>query len=406
MADLSILSVGLVLLTASVVAIVSRRFGLPYSVGLVFAGIALTAFPAGIELPLTRDLIFSVFLPPLIFEAALQLQWQPFRRNLPLTASLAFAGVILAAIVVAAGMHLIIGWSWLGAGLFAVLIAATDPVSVIAAFKEMKVERRLSMVVESESLLNDGVAALGFGLLLSIAAGSAVTPLAIVGSLIWTIGGGIAAGIAVAGGALLLAGRTDDHLVEITLTTIAAYGSFLLAEHFHASGVLGSLSAGLLVRHVGLPHALSESGHGHVIAFWEFAAFLANSFVFILIGVQEAQQPIASVLWAAATAVVLVLLGRAIAVYPLAALFRRTSLRIELSYQHVLVWGGLRGALALALALALPIELAERSSIIAVAFAVVAFSIFAQGLSMPWLIRKLDLMRDPISAGARPTKRG
>lgn len=389
--DFLIFTLGLVLLTASLVAIVCRRLKMPYSAGLVIAGIALALLPNAAKLPLTRDLIFNIFLPPLIFEAALHLKWKAFWRDLPITAGLAFPGVVIAASVVAAGMHFLIGWGWIGAALFGVLIAATDPVSVIASFREMKVERRLSMLVETESLLNDGAAAVGFALLLAIAAGEAITPLALIGSLLWTVIGGVATGLLVAGGLLILAGRTEDHLVEITLTTIAAYGSFLLAEHLKMSGVLASLSAGLLVGNFGMMRSISESGRGHVLAFWEYAAFLANSVVFILIGNQEAHQNLTFVAGAAAAAIVLVLAARALAVYPICALFTRSKLRIESTHQHILVWGGLRGALALALALALPESVMERGEIITVAFAVVAFSIFVQGLTMPWLIRRLRL---------------
>ncbi|WP_428540350.1 cation:proton antiporter [Rhodopila sp.] len=393
MPHFSIYSLGLLLLIATVVAMVSRRLRLPYSVGLVIAGIGLALLPKTVELPLTRDLIFNIFLPPLVFEAALQLEWGAFRWNLPLTLGLAFPGVVIAAAFVAVGMHFAIGWSWIGSALFGVLIAATDPVSVIASFREMKVAPRLSMIVESESLLNDGAAAVGFSLVAAIAAGAAMTPMAIAGSLLWTVAGGIMSGVAVATLVLLMAWRTEDHMVEITLTTIAAYGSFLIAEHFHMSGVLASLTAGLVIGNLGWMRALSESGRTHILAFWEYAAFLVNSLVFILIGSHEARQPIVPLAGAAAVAVALVLLGRALAVYPLAALFSGTRTRIDARYQHVLVWGGLRGALALALALALPLNVAERQEILVVSFAVVAFSIFVQGLTMPWLIRRLGLLR-------------
>lgn len=393
--EFSIFTLGLVLLTASLVAIVSRRLRLPYSVGLVTAGIALALLPVSVDLPLSRDLIFNVFLPPLVFEAALQLDWKAFRRNLPLTGLLAFVGVALAAGVVAAGMHYAAGWSWIGAALFGALISATDPVSVIAAFREMSVERRLSMIVESESLLNDGAAAVAFALLVGIAAGQDLAPASIAISLAWTVAGGVAVGLAVAGALLLIAGRTDDRLVEITLTTIAAYGSFLLAEHFHMSGVLATLSAGLLAGNVGMMRSIAEANREHVIGFWEYVAFLANSVVFILIGGHEAHQHIEQVAATAAIAIALVLVARALSVYLLSAAFNPTALRIDARYQHVLVWGGLRGALALALALALPENVAERGVIVAVAFAVVAFSIFVQGLTMPWLIRRLGLTASP-----------
>ena len=391
MNDDHILALGLLLLTASLVAMVTRRFDLPYSIGLVAAGVMLGFLPISIGVPLSRDLIFTVLLPPLIFEAALQLQWPAFRRELPATLLLAFVGVAVAAGAVTLGLRGLLGWSWIGAGLFGTLIAATDPVAVIAAFKEMKVEQRLSLIVESESLLNDGAAAVGFGLLTILATGGSGSPASILGVLLWTVLGGVAVGAVVALALLFLAGRTVDHLVEITLTNIVAYGSFLVAERLGMSGVLATLTAGLLVRNVGWRSAISESGRGHVLAFWAYAAFLANSVVFILIGGNEAHQPIAAFAGAASVAIILGLAGRALAVYPLCALLLRTRLRISLRYQHVLFWGGLRGALALALALALPETVPERQEIIVVAFSVVAFSIFVQGLTMPWLIRRLGI---------------
>ena len=401
MEGFSIPTLGVLLLVASLVAMLSRRLHLPYSVGLVTAGVALALLPTGPQPPLSRELIFNILLPPLIFEAALQLEWRPFRRELPLTLVLAFLGVLIASAVVAAGMHFLLGWSLIGAALFGVLISATDPVSVIAAFKEMKVEPRLGMVVESESLLNDGAAAVLFAVLLAIAAGGATGPGTVSLSFLWIVFGGIGAGVLVAGAVLLIAGRTEDHLVEITLTTIAAYGSFLLAEHFHTSGVLASLAAGLMVGNVGWMGSISDSGRGHVLSFWEYGAFLANSFVFILIGINEAQQPIGLVTVPALLAIGLVLLGRVAAVYPLAALFSRSKLRLDSRYQHVLFWGGLRGALALALALALPTSIPEHREILMLAFAVVAFSIFVQGLTMPWLLRRFRLNSNA-EAGADP----
>lgn len=399
MSGIPVVVLGGILLAASIVAILSRRLHFPYSVGLVLAGMVLALLPVSINVPLSRELLFTFFLPPLIFQAAIELKWRYFRRNLPATLLLAFPGVALAGAVVAVGTHYLLGWSWIGAGLFGVLIAATDPVSVIAAFREMKAQPRLSLLVESESLLNDGAAAVGFGVLVAIAEGAPGTPLSVAGSLMWTVIGGVVAGGAVAGTLLTIAGRTEDHLVEITLTTLAAYGSFLLAEHFGMSGVLATLTAGLLVGNLGWRGAISQSGRGHVLAFWEYAAFLANSIIFILIGSHEAHAPLALFSGAAAVAILLTLLGRAAAVYPLCALLRPTALRIEAGYQHVLVWGGLRGALALALALALPASLAERGEIIVVAFAVVAFSIFVQGLTMPWLTRRLGLVGHQ---GAKP----
>jgi monovalent cation:H+ antiporter, CPA1 family len=403
MNETSLAPIGVLLMVACLIAMLSRRLGLPYIVGLVVAGFVIALLPNSPDMPLSRDLIFNILLPPLVFEAALQLDWQRFRAELPLTLTLAFLGVAIAAAVVAAGMHWMIGWSWIGAALFGVLIAATDPVSVIASFREMGCLPRVSMVVEAESLLNDGVAAVGFAVLVAIAQGGSPGPASVVPAFLWTLGGGLAIGLAVSFAILMILGRTNDPLVEITLTTIVAYGSFLLAEHLHASGIISALAAGLLVGGLGSKKFVSKEGRQRLDSAWEYFAFLANSFVFILIGMSVASQPLRLLgFTSACIAILLVLVGRALSVYPVSALFTRSRWRIKASFQHTLVWGGLRGALALALALTVPPSVPERGAIILAAFVVVAFSILVQGLTMPWLIRRLALNKaepsEPVAA--------
>jgi len=305
--------------------------------------------------------------------------------------SIAFVGTLLSAFVVAAGMHWLVGWGWQASTLFGALIAATDPVSVIAMMKEQKAERRLRFLMESESLVNDGVAAVLFALAVAWIAGAESNAATVATSLVTIAGGGVLCGLAVAGGLLLIAGRSDDHLVEIALTMLAAYGSFLIAEKFHVSGVLATLAAGMLVGNWGRGRRLTEAGGEAMVRFWDFAAFLANSVVFLLIGSREAAEPLGMALVPAAIGTALVLAGRMIAVYPITALFRRSALATSRITQHILFWGGLRGALALALALAAPASLPEHNELVSVAFAVVAFSIFVQGLTVPALLRRSKL---------------
>ena len=407
MEGIALAPIGVLLLVACLIAMLTRRLGFPYIVGLVVAGFLIAFMPSSPQLPLSRELIFNVLLPPLVFEAALQLDWKRFRGELPLTLTLAFAGVGIAALVVAAGMHMLIGWSWIGAALFGVLIAATDPVSVIAAFREMGCLPRVSMVVESESLLNDGVAAVGFAMLSAIAVGASPSAGSVIPAFAWTLGGGVAIGLLVSAAILVIAGRTNDPLVEITLTTIAAYGSFLIAEHFKSSGIISALTAGLLVGSFGT-RFLSAQGRDRVGWAWEYFAFLANSFVFILIGMSVANQPLRQLGSASAViAIVLVLAGRGLSIYPLSALFSGSRWKLPPSFQHTLFWGGLRGALALALALAVPTSVAERNAIILTAFVVVAFSILVQGLTMPMLIKRFDLAgKEPDEAVAAPSAAG
>lgn len=388
MAHFDIVTLGLLLLVACIVAIVSRRIGLPYSVGLVAAGIALSMSGYRSGITLTPELIFTVLLPPLVFEAALHLRWDQFKREAPLVLSLAFMGTLLSALVVAAGMHWLADWSWQAALLFGALIAATDPVSVIAMMKEQQADKRLRFLMESESLVNDGAAAVLFTLVAAWIAAGATDGGSIALGLVKTVGGGVACGFAVAAGLLSIAGRSDDYLVETTLTMLAAYGSFLVAEKLGVSGVLATVTAGMLVGNWGRGSQITDHGREAMVSFWDFAAFLANSVIFLLIGSREATQPIATYLVPAAIGVFLVLLGRVVAIYPITALFARTPLRVDRLTQHILFWGGLRGGLAMALALAAPAALAERDELVSVAFAVVAFSIFIQGMTVPSLLRR------------------
>jgi CPA1 family monovalent cation:H+ antiporter len=387
--ELSVQTVALLLLIAAIVAMLTRRLRLPYSVGLVAAGIILATLPFTPKVNLTKELIFTALLPPLLFEAAFYIHWNELRRDFSVIAVLATLGVMLSASVTAAGMHYMAHWQWLGALVFGVLIAATDPVSVIATFKEAKAHGRLLVLIEAESLLNDGTAAVAFGVVVALASGQQFSSIEITATLLKTIGGGILCGGAVALGALLLAGRTDDHLVEITFTTVAAYGSFLVADYLGLSGVLATITAGLVMGKLKSLNAISERGREAVQDFWEYAAFVANSLVFLLIGMREAQQNFVAIWVPALIAVGLVTLGRAAAIYPCCLLFSRSSRRVTMRHQHVLFWGGLRGAVALALSLGLPPDLPRREEIVTISFAVVAFSVFVQGLTMAPFLRRM-----------------
>lgn len=385
--ELSLNTFAFLLMVAAVVAIVATRLRLPYSVGLVLAGIALASLPLHATFPITRHLLFLVLLPPLVFETAYHMSWRVLRRDLPVVLVLATLGVAIAAFVTAAGMHWLVKWRWASALAFGMLIAATDPVSVIATFKEAKVGGRLELLLVAESLFNDGTAAVGFSVVLMHATGQGLGHFGAFGATLVVITGSVLCGLAATGAALLLAKYTSDHLLQITLATVAAYGSFLLAENFEFSGVLATLVSGLVCGNIGVLSALSPRGNEAISAVFEFMAFVANSLVFLFIGVQCAAHPFWTLLMPVAVAIALVVLGRAVTVYGICAWFMRSAWRVESWHQHMLVWGGLRGALALALALGLPATFPDRDAIIAIAFAVVAFSIFVQGMTMMPLLR-------------------
>jgi CPA1 family monovalent cation:H+ antiporter len=385
---------------AILVALAARRLRLPYTVGLVLAGAALAATRSHAGLALTHDLIFDVVLPPLLFEAALNLRWSDLRRDLVPVVALSTIGVALCALVVAGGLIALLGWPPESALVFGALISATDPIAVLALLKETSVTGRLRLLIEAESLFNDGAAAVLFTLILIWAAhdpANAQGPVAAVTTFAVVAGGGLATGFGVGLIAVMLAGTSDDHLVETALTAVAAFGSFLIAEHFGASGVLASVAAGLTMGNLGVlmqkeRFGLSITPHGRVfvLEFWEFAAFLANSLVFLLIGSAMATIDFAREGFLALMLVIaLALLGRAAAVYPISFAFARTRWAIPRNQQHLMWWGGLRGALALALALALPADLPLRDDILISAFAVVAFSVIVQGLTAPLALKAL-----------------
>ena len=381
---------------AIVVAIAARQFRLPYTVGLVIVGAILTLSKPGFVPHLTHDLIFDLLLPPLLFEAALSMSWRELQRDFFPIAVLATLGTVIAACVVTGGMVWLLDWPAPSALVFGVLIAATDPVAIIAMFKDNKLKGRLCLLVEGESLLNDGAAAVLFVMALAWAqaAGHTQASFATVTTLVRIVLGGVIIGAVFGGVAVLVAKRTSEHLIEGALTMVAAYGSFSAADYFDVSGVLATVTAGLVLGNLDLLSSdkkgyLSLKGREFVISFWEFAAFLANSVVFLLIGIDVAAMPFQSygvpVLLAS---IALVLLGRGLVVYPLSLLFLRSRWEISLREQHVLWWGGLRGALGLALALSLPQTLPLRHEIVVVTFGVVAFSIVVQGLTMPLLLRR------------------
>ena len=388
------------LCVAILVAMLARRLSLPYTVGLVITGVGLAITRLETGAMLTHDFILDVILPPLLFEAAINIRWRELTRDMLPVLTFSTLGLVVSAAIVAAGMVFLLSWPVAPALIFGVLIAATDPIAVIALFKDIGVVGRLRLLVESESLFNDGVAAVLFGLALAwtqAPEGGSIGGEAFAASLTMVAGGGIFIGTACGAAAMAIAWRTSDHLVETALTVVAAYGSFLLAESLHLSGVLATVSAGLLMGNLGAlvnaekSVALSFQGREFVVAFWDFAAFIANSLVFLLIGLRVAGMALTDVGWTIVpVAILLVLVGRAATVYALCLLFARSRWAVPMRDQHVLWWGGLRGALALALALALPISVPFNSDILIATFGVVTFSVVIQGLTMPVLMKRLN----------------
>jgi CPA1 family monovalent cation:H+ antiporter len=237
--------------------------------------------------------------------------------------------------------------------------------------------------------MNDGTAAVLFGLGLAffqshnVQVGSGVLSFFTI-----TIGGSLC-GMFFGGIALLIAGRSYDHLVECTVSLVAAFMSFWVGDHFHLSGILATMSAGIMIGNLGSMRIITAKGRESVEIVWEIAAFIANSIIFILIGLHLAHDNFVILWLPILIAIVIVLLGRVLSVYPCCALFSKSKIKVEINHQHILVWGGLRGAIALALSLSLPPDFPGRDMIITTTLAVVAFSVIVQGLTMKPLMTKL-----------------
>ncbi len=379
------------LLIASLVAMAVRRFRIPYTVALVVVGSLITSQSA-LKFDLTPELILALFVPPLVFEAAFHLNIRDLRRNLPGILLLAVPGVILTTLIIGGVLSLGILLTLPMALLFGTLMAATDPVSIVSLFRTLGVPKRLAVLVEGESLFNDGTAIVIFNLMLIFALTGQFDLAGSITDFLRVSSGGIAIGVALGWIVSQLIVRVDDYLIETTLTTVLAFGAYLLAEQFHFSGVLAVVAAGLINGNIG-SQGMSPTTRIVLYNFWEYVAFLANSLVFLLIGLQvNVSSLVASwqpVLWAIAA----VLVARLIVVYGLSWLVNRVSEPIPMSWQHVLNWSGLRGAISLALALSLPVSLgSNRDLLLVMAFGVVLFTLLVQSITMSPLIRRLHII--------------
>jgi CPA1 family monovalent cation:H+ antiporter len=384
------------LLIASLVAIVVRRLHIPYTVALVVVGLLLTT-QSTVDFALTPELILALFVPPLVFEAAFHLNFTELRRNLPQILVLAVPGVILTTLIVGGLLSFGTMLSLPAALVFGALISATDPVAVVALFRLLGVPKRLAVLVEGESLLNDGTALVLFNLMLAVALTGKFDLMNSVADFVRVAAGGIVLGILLGWGVSRLIARIDDYLIEITLTTVLAYGSYLLAEQFHFSGVLAVVAAGLITGSLG-PQGMSPTTRIVLYNFWEYVTFLVNSLVFLLIGLEVDLHALLSgwqpILWAIGA----VLLARLIVVYGLSWITGRLTEPVSLRWRHILAWGGLRGALSLALALSLPAAFGpDRELLRTMAFGVTLFTLLVQATTMNLLVRRLGIITiDPV----------
>ena len=377
----------------------AERLRIPYTVALVIGGLALGSMRLPIVATLvsqqpdwlTPNIVLVIFLPALLFEGSLKLQLRQLRENARPILLLATIGVLAATLITGSAAHWFLGLPLLVALVFGAVTAATDPISVLSIFKEVAVPKRLSIIVEGESLFNDGTAAVLFGVLVAGVASGSLSISAGVRNFLVEVVGGMAVGAGLGYLFSKFMQRISDPAIEITLTTVLAYSSYLASQTLHLSGVIGTVAAGLTVGNLGTRSGMSPRTRIALWSFWEYLSFIVNSLVFLLIGLQVRVGTLLRDWRAVLLAIATIILGRALSVYGLLAVSNLFGCKVPTRWQHVLVAGGIRGALALALALSLARSFPYREQILAMTFGVVAFTIIVQGLAIRPLLRLLGM---------------
>lgn len=380
----------ILLLVATGVTLITRHFRIPYITGLVLAGLAITELiPHRIRLD--SALIFNLFLPILLFEATINTDISRLRSTIKPIVLLAGPGVLLCTGITSVLLKFELGIAWIPALLVGVILSITDTALVISVFKEVPVPHRLATLVEGESLLNDDVALVLFSLILTVYQTGSLSPLDAIQEFLLVIIGGSLVGAALGYLSVGLFRQTDDPLGGILLTVAVALGAFQVGQLLGVSGVVAVVVAGLIVGNIGLSQTISPSSQVTLFSFWEYAAFGVNTFIFLLIGLEINLITLWQTLPGVLLALIAYQVGRALTVYPLLSSVRFFDRPIPMRWRHILFVGNIKGSLSTALALSLPLGLPQREQLIAIILGIVLLSLVGQGLTLPWVVRRLKL---------------
>ena len=389
------------LAVASGVALLTRRLtAVPYSVALVILGVAVAALRPPVEATIEPDLILAVLLPALVFEAAYRTDIRILAANLPAVALLAIPGVLISAAAVALVLELLTGLPFGLAFLVGTMLAATDPAAILSVVGRLGVPRSLTTLVEAESLFNDGTGIVIFVLALQALDTGLDGGQIVVGLVVTTV---VSSAIGVGVGFVtsrLMAG-IEDHLIELTLSMVAAYGSYLVAAQLGQSGLIATVACGLVLGTYGRRVGISRRAAEAIDTVWEFLAFLGTTLVFLLIGLAIGLPQLIASAGAAGAALVALIVARAVVVYGLlggaAGILTRIGWMraVPRGWLHLVAWSGLRGAVSVALALSLPPGLPQRETLQGIVFGCVLFTLLLQGTSSQLLVSRMRLEREP-----------
>lgn len=389
--------VALLILVALLIAMpliefISRRLRLQYTVAMVAVGLAVSALPLRGHFEVSPALAVTILLPGLVFEAAYRLDAVELRRTFGGVALLAVPGVIVCAAVVAVVLHLATGLPLGESFIVGAIVSATDPVAVVATMRQLKAPPRLVTLIDAESLFNDGTAVLVYAIALgALGGGNSLSDdaLSFVVGIVASVAIGAAVGLLIA----RVAALTTDHLIELTLTLLAAYGTYVLADLLHQSGIISVVVAGIVIGTYGRRTSFSDRAREAIDTVWEFLAFVLTAIAFLLIGLAIPLEALGNAALPIAWGVVAVLAGRALVVYGLLGGSSRLAHRlgiassVPISWLHVMNWTGLRGAVAMALALSLPSDVPDRALLQGTAFGIVLFTVLVQGTTAQRVVR-------------------
>jgi monovalent cation:H+ antiporter, CPA1 family len=339
---------------------------------------------------LNPDLLLFALLPPLLFEAAFRIDDRELRVLARPLLVLAVPGTFLTAILVGAALAVLLQIPLLAAFLFGSIVAATDPVAVVPVFRRLGAPRHLSVIAEGESLVNDGVAITLYTAFLGLALGGSTAPTAAVELFLRQAVGGVVLGCFLGFAALAVTSLIDDYLLEMTLSTALAYGSYLAAQNAGMSGALACVSAGVIHGSLGRGAGMTEANRRLIDDLWEYFGFLANALVFLLLGLTVDLLSLTQHAAAIGVAIAVVIVARAAVIDGL-RLVPGGAVAHSAAERALLTWGGLRGALTAALALALLPTTPARDLLVALAFGVVLFTLVVQGATLPLVVRRLGL---------------
>ena len=403
-------------LLVAVIALVTvaRKIGVPYPVVLVVGGLALGLAPGLPRVALRPELVFVLFLPPLLYQDALNISYREFRANVVSIVLLATGLVLATTCVVAVVAHwatarTTVPLSWPVCFVLGAIVSPTDAVAATAIFQRLGVPRRLSVVLEGESLVNDAMAIILYTTALALATGDghSFSPGRTAGEFLLVGAASVAIGLAVGWAIGALRRRLSDPPVESTLSLLTGFAAYLPAYALHLSGVLAVVTTGIYLGRVG-PRVVSSSARLETQALWSVVTLLLNGLLFILIGLQLrtivaqlAPGLVAPFLGVTGLVSLAVIVVRLAWMFPGAHLARLLTLRGRRQpaepWQSVVVggWAGMGGMVSLAAALALPPHLPGRDLIIVASFGVILVTLVGKGLSLPWLIHRLGLSADP-----------